>query len=247
LASSASAQASPPPGAAPAVEAAPVEASPSSPPPTLPPVAFAPRPSAAPPPPVVASQLTLVPGVHTHDGFFARVQLGAASTTFRIDGVPGTLSHGNAALNIQLGGALTPHVILFGEIFGNTAGSFDAPGAPAATATSDKSGATLGGIGIGAAYCFMPVNVCFSGTLGETSVTPTGVLAMNRARKQSGSAGALKLGVTKEWWVSGDWALGASVQYLQTGAMHDSEMYENVPNAVWHASSLALLFSVTLN
>jgi hypothetical protein len=235
-----------PPVEAPAVEAPPVEAPPSPPPP--PPAAVpAPPPPAAPPPPVYRAAPPPTAGVHTHDGFFARVQLGAASTTFRIDGVPGTLSHGNAALNIQLGGALTPHVLLFGEIFGNTAGSFHAPGAPAATATSDQSGATLAGIGIGAAYCFMPVNVCLAATLGETSVTPTGVLAMDRARKQSDSGGALKLGVTKEWWIGDDWGLGASVQYLQTAAMHDSEPYANLPNTVWHASSFALLASITYN
>ncbi|HVU50133.1 MAG TPA: hypothetical protein VHL80_05575, partial [Polyangia bacterium] len=231
---------------APPVAAPPVEAPPAAPPPMA--VAPPPPPPGL-PPGFSASQLTLVPGVHTHDGFFARVQLGVASTTFRIDGIPGTFSQTNAALNIQLGGALTPHVILFGELFGNTNGStFDAPGSPAATPGNDKSGATFGGIGIGTAYCFMPVNVCLTGTLAQTSVTPTGVLAMGRTqRKQTDSAGAIKVGVTKEWWVSGDWGIGAAVQYLASGAMHDSEPYANIADPVWHAQAFSLLASFTYN
>jgi hypothetical protein len=229
------------PPAAPPIEAPPIEAPPAPP--------YAAPPPPGPPPVYQASQLTMVPGVHTHDGFFARVQLGVASTTFRIDGIPGSFSQTNAALNIQIGGALTPHVILFGELFGNTDGSkFDAPGSPAATPGNDKSGATFGGIGVGSAYCFMPQNVCLAGTLATTSVTPTGVLAMGRTqRTQTNSAGAIKLGVTKEWWVGGDWGLGVAVQYLASGAMHDTEPYANIDNPVWHAQAFSLLASFTYN
>lgn len=47
-----------------------------------------------------------------------------------------------------------------------------------------------------------------SARLPGSAVTPTGVLAMGRVnREQTDSAGAIKLGVTKEWWVSGDWGI----------------------------------------
>jgi hypothetical protein len=192
--------------------------------------------------------------VHTHDGFFARAQLGIASTTFRIDQVPGSLSSAGTALNIQLGGALTPNVILFGELFGSGANQFGAPGAPGATVTNVKAGAGVGGLGIGAAYCFMPVNVCLSGTLAAASVSFSGVLATNRfdmmgqaAPSTTRAAGALKVAATKEWWVGNDVGLGVALQYLATGAMHDDVAYANVQNAVWHAQGFALVGSFTYN
>jgi hypothetical protein len=269
IAGAAAAQSAPPAAPAPPapeVAPGPPVAAPAAPPEAAPPLEGAAPPQAAPPlevgapapaapaplgpppfhrpPPAVAPPTS---AVHTHDGFFARVQLGVASTTFRIDGVPGTFSQGNAQLNLQLGGALSPHVILFGELFGNTDGRFSAPGAPAATPGNDQSGATVGGIGVGAAYCFMPVNVCLTGTVGQTSVTPTGVLAMRRVRKQTEPGGAIKLGVTKEWWIGNDFGLGVALQFLGTGAMRDTDPYANIPDPVWHASSVGLLASITYN
>jgi hypothetical protein len=169
--------------------------------------------------------------------------------TFNVDHIPGHFSSGGGAINIQLGGALTPHVILFGELFGSSANDFQAPGAPAATSTNAKAGATANGIGFGAAYCFMPVNVCMSGTLAATSVSFSGVLAAGRGESNTNGAGALKLAVSKEWWVGNDVALGLGLQYLTTGAMHDhdTETYANIAAPVWHATGFALVGSFTYN
>jgi hypothetical protein len=168
--------------------------------------------------------------------------------TFTVDQIPGHFSSSGGALNIQLGGALTPHVILFGELFGSSANNFQAPGAPAAANTNDpKASASVGGLGVGAAYCFMPINVCMSGTLATTSVSFSGVLATGRSTPTTQGAGALKLAVSKEWWVANDIGLGLGLQFLTTGAMHDTEPYAQVPNAVWHAQGFALVGSFTYN
>jgi hypothetical protein len=167
-----------------------------------------------------------------------------ASTTFRVNGIPGSFSSGGAAFDLQVGGTLTPHVVLFGELFGSGASSFTAEGAPAA---DDKAGASLTGLGIGSAYCFMPVNVCLTGTLGVASVSFTGVLETGRSKKSTDGGGVLKLAVSKEWWISNDFALGLAGQYLATGQMKDSEPYANIDNAVWKAQAFGLLFSATYN
>jgi hypothetical protein len=185
--------------------------------------------------------------VHTHDGFYARAQLGVATTTFKIDTIPGSFSSAGSALNVQLGGAITPNVILFGELLASAASSFEAPDAPGATPTNVKAGAGVGGLGIGVAYCFMPVNVCLSGTLASMAATFTGVLDKNRADQATKAAPALKLGVSKEWWVGSDVGLGVGVQYLVTGAMKDTTAYQNVMAPVWHAQSFALVGSFTYN
>jgi hypothetical protein len=251
----------PAPPAAPAPEAAPApapEAPPASAPPAASPAPAPPTPSAvaapaAPPPgppPLTSGPPPLpppVPGVHTHDGFYARAQLGIATTTFRIDSVPGSFSSGGGALDVQLGGAITPTVILFGELFGSGATQFDAPGAPAATADDKKAGANVNGLGVGAAYCFMPVNVCLSGTLASTAVSFTGVLDSGRTQSSTKGGGALKLAVSKEWWVGNDLGLGVAVQYFTTGAMKDVDPYAQIPNPVWHAQGFALLASFTYN
>ena len=238
----------PSPAAAPAPAPVELEATtvaPAPPPPPPPPLPAAPPPG---PPPVyrAAPVAPAAPGVHTHDGFFLRAQLGAASTTFTVQSTPGSISSGGAAFNLQIGGALTPHVLLFGEIFGTGANKFTAEGAPMATVDNAQAGAGVAGIGIGSAYCFMPVNVCLTGTLGSASIAFTGVLA-NGSHKSTDSGGVLKLAASKEWWVSDDFALGVAAQYLTTGAMRDTEMYGSVANPTWHASAFGLLFSATYN
>jgi hypothetical protein len=254
IAGSAAAQTAPPPVAAPpAPEAAPPPAPEAvpAPPPVAPPAPVAPPPAAPPPgpPPLYRGPppAPLASGVHTHDGFFARAQIGIATTTFTVDSVPGSFSSGGGALDVQLGGALTPHVILFGELFTSSANKFDAEGAPNATPGHAQSGASVGGIGVGAAYCFMPVNVCLAATLGQTRVTPTGVLATGRAHQQTDPGGAIKLGVTKEWWIGNDFGLGIAGQFLGAGAMRDTATYANIDDPVWHASSFGLLASITYN
>jgi hypothetical protein len=256
----AAAQTTPPPSAPPASAPAPEAAAPVVPPPApaAPVAPAAPEPASQGPPPLYQGPPPLPPpasGGHAHDGFYARAQLGAAATTFKLDDVPGSFSSGGGALSIALGGALTPHVILFGEIFGASADRFDAPGAPAVTmatpqpgaAVDTKAGASVMGLGVGAAYCFMPANVCLAGTLASVSVGFKGVLATGRTKSNSDPAGALKLAVSKEWWIANDFGLGLAFQYLTTGAMHDSAAYANVEKPVWRATGFALVGSVTYN
>src|SRR5258708_3793586 len=185
--STAAAQTDPPPVAAPstpgttpppAAPAPPPAAAPAPPPdaaPAAPPTAAAPPPSTPPPPPTYRPPPPPPPplppaaapatGFHAHDGFYFRAQLGASSTSFTVDGRAGSFSSGGGALSLALGGALSPNVILFGELFGQGASKFtvDAAAMPPTTA-----GATVTGLGIGASYCFMPVNVCLTGTLAQT-------------------------------------------------------------------------------
>ena len=239
--------AAPPPEAAPVPVAPPIEAAPA-----VAPAQAAPPPPAAPPPgpPPLYRAPAAAPasGAHTHDGFFLRAQIGAASTTFTVQSTPGQLSSGGGALNLQIGGAINPRVILFGELFSSSAGSFTAEGAPHVAAGGDfNSGASLQGLGFGSAYCFMPVNVCLTGGLGVGSVSFTGALASGRAKKSTAGGGVLKLAVSKEWWVGNDFGLGAAVQYLTTGTMRDTEMYGPVTNPAWHAQAFGLLFSATYN
>jgi hypothetical protein len=239
----------PPPAAAPppAIELAPPPDATAA---TAPPPAAAPSPPAPPPPtprappPPPPPAAAPAAGFHAHDGFYLRLQLGISSTTFTVDGRPGSFSSGGNALSLAIGGALSPNVILFGELFVQSAGKFtvDAAAMPPTTA-----GAAVGGLGIGAAYCFMPVNVCLTGTLAQTSVSFSGALDVGRSKKTTGAAGALKLSVSKEWWVSSDFALGVVGAYLTTAGMTDTTPLGTIAAPVWHASSYALLASVTFN
>ena len=181
-------------------------------------------------------------GFHTHDGFFMRIHLGIAATSFSstIQGSKLSYSGGGSSMGIALGGAISRHLILFATAFGNDTANpnYQLNGASMSTFVGEIH---VAAVGPGLAYYFEQTNIYLSGAFGLAGYE---VRNMNDGSRSnwSSSGAALELMVGKEWWVSRDWGLGIAAE-LFTASMKDAL----TPGATWSAGAASILFSATYN
>ena len=174
---------------------------------------------------------------HTHDGFFLRLQAGVGGTSATNDAVPEiTLSGPAGQLSADIGGAVTPNLIIFGKLFGNRT-SDPTLKVDDLEVELDGFDGVYGGVGAGVSYYFMPVNLFITGALSVAS------LGLESERFTSDATGGLTLhlGVGKEWWVSDNWALGVAAELLG-GSYPDNDRDD-----AWRAGSFIVSFSATYN
>lgn len=180
------------------------------------------------------------PGYQTHEGMFLRMLVGPSHTTMTTETPFGDMSiTGNGAtLSFALGGALTPSVIVFGELFASIASRPDVE-IGGVSVMSDGS-ARVSGMGPGVAYYF-PGNLYLSGTLAFSRLTA--------ADENGDSVGESEIGlgmntlIGKEWWVSPNWGLGVAGQIF-LGRMADNDAGADNPPK-WGVAALGVLFSAT--
>jgi len=143
-----------------------------------------------------------------------------------------------ASFGFALGGAVYEGLILYGEF------ALSGPGRPltlegAVPAELDVQEANLVGLGVGAAYYLMPINVYFSATVLASFLSIEGP---NSTTFDSSTGPGLSLMLGKEWWVSADWGLGIAAQtWLAT--MGGGEL----GSARWKATTGTLAFTATYN
>ena len=200
-----------------------------------PPQAYPPQPypaqAYAPPP---------APGYHEHDGLYLRVLLGLgylygstnyAGSSMKVSGVGGTFG-------FALGAAIAPNLVIYGELLG-TSVSDPTLGQDGVSATATGVTATMAGMGPGAAY-YLAGNMYASATLLFTKLSFSDSSSSDQlASTEWGFGGALTFG--KEWWVSRDWGLGASGQFLA------ASMKDTGASNRWTGISASVLFSATYN
>jgi hypothetical protein len=226
----------------------------AAPPASVPPVAAAapapapaPRAAAAPapaPPAVTAPQLGCACSLpYTHDGFYLRLALGGGGGA--TSGAGTKYSGGSFVFDSAFGGALTEHLILYGEFLFQ--GISKPSGDPkAGDPTLAGSPVDNFGLGAGVAYYFMPLNLYLSGSLllqkvlltkTYAAVAPAGAVSS----KQFTNTGlGLNFMVGKEWWASDEWGLGVAAQiFLATAKDRDGTK--------WDSGALAVLFTATHN
>lgn len=213
-----------------------------------PPPGYAPPPGYYPPPgytPYYSQQaLVLPPGHHLHDGFYMRLTmgLGILNAKYSQNGQDTTISGGGLAMAFALGGAVTPNLILFGEVI--VTGAMDASQDNNDTYQQYGENVTLLGIGPGVAYYLEPSNIYFSGTLAFSQVSASRVTSSSDSND---SADLTDLGVGasfmfgKEWWVSHDWGLGVA------GLVHLASMKMKYVDSRMTATAISVLFSATFN
>jgi hypothetical protein len=161
------------------------------------------------------------PGYQEHDGFFLRLHCGGGylTTSESLQGNSLTLAGPAFAFSAAFGGAVTPNLIVFGELLG--------------MGVSDPK-ATLNG-----AYYVEPMNLYFSGTLTFSQLSFDDKNSSTKAESEIGFGFSAALG--KEWWVSTDWGLGAAALF-QFASMKDKGIDARIT-----ALGFALLFSATYN
>jgi hypothetical protein len=100
------------------------------------------------------------------------------------------------------------------------------------SATSDED-LTMGALGGGLTYYFMPVNMYVSGSLGA------GSLSLGDSDSDTGVVGEFMLG--KEWWLGGSWGLGAA------GVFGFHSIPDGGADENWSGTNWGIRLSATLN
>jgi len=176
-------------------------------------------------------------GPRDHEpGFFLRLSTGiGGAKTAADDGlVEARLSGLSGDPNFAIGGTITPNFALHATLWGWSVGdpTLEVNGVEAAL---NSSKVTLGALGIGITYYFMPVNLYLSPSIGFGALNFE-VLGIDA---ESDTGVAFDFSVGKEWWVSDRWALGIA------GGLG----LHSIPDGGddWKGSSFAVRFTSTFN
>jgi hypothetical protein len=202
--------------------------------------------------PVAFSQDTPSPaGVHQHDGFFLRLVPGGGSSQFSMIIPDDKLSPEDqgkdflsftggftTASTIQIGGAVTENLIIYGE----TGGMFIlSPTVKIFDEEMSNPGSVWvysGGVGPGISYYFMPANVYVSGSV----LANIAIAAFNGGSEGSKVGFGFHFVAGKEWWTGEQWGLGLAGYYR-----YGSQMNDGVDYITMSGSSFGILFSATFN
>lgn len=167
-----------------------------------------------------------------HHGFFFRADLGLGYYASS----PGetTFSGAGGGLGLSIGAGVAENFALFVSLF-DAAVANARVSVGSASADTDVS-SSVGGLGIGFTYYFMPANVFISGTGGAGQAT-----ADQLGRSHPSRIGPIvRLGVGKEWFVSNSWGLGVA-GYLTWS--HNA--IQDYPQSPWTTVAPLLAFSAT--
>ncbi len=188
------------------------------------------------------------PGAREHEGFFLRLALGAGAGFARYrESVDGqrteTVQTGGLAgqLEIAVGGRVVGNLIVHGNLLVGGVGDANKTVSGVKDA-SNKIGGSLGLIGGGVTYYFMPYNAYVSGMIGAGSMDETRDDQLS-VESGPGLGGSLMPG--KEWWVGqrAEWGMGAALR----GTMLSAPVQIAGIESRLLASQVTIAVSVTLN
>ncbi len=202
--------------------------------------------------PLILSQSIPLPnGVEQHDGFFLRLVPGFGyaqiSETLPDDLLPAdrkgkdvlSFSGGFPVANtIQIGGAVSENLIIYGESGGVIISN---PTVKVFEEEVDDPGdvqVLFGGVGAGATYYFMPANFYLSLSLLASVAT----INVEGDTQESNIGFGINFLAGKEWWVGEQWGLGVSA-YFRYGSQTD----QDIDDLTISGYSFGLLFSATYN
>lgn len=151
-------------------------------------------------------------GFHKHDGFYLRLQLGGGYNQADAVGEDLAIKGGAIGFNLELGYAIVENFILHGRLGGTSVASPDIElGDVTVEGTDDDVSSVFSGLGVGATYYFMPVNVYVTGALTASALA---IQEDGETLTDTDLGPALHLGVGKEWWVSRNWGIGVGAEVV---------------------------------
>jgi len=191
-------------------------------------------------------------GVHQHDGFFLRLVPGFGYSQISLS-LPDDMlteqfkgkdafsfSGGFTLANcIQIGGAVSDNLIIFGESGGVTITNASVKVFDEEVDDPGDVSILFGGIGPGITYYFMPDNIYISVTI-LAHIANVDVESIKIADSNIGFGFNFMAG--KEWWVGEQWGLGVSL-YFRYGSQSDKDLEDMTISGY----SFGALFSVTFN
>jgi hypothetical protein len=178
-------------------------------------------------------------GVHTHDGFYLRLQVGPGYTHAALDDEDLAIKGGGGTLNVEVGGAPVRNLILFAKLYGTSSPNPDIDlGDITVEGRNDDVTQDYLALGAGLTYYIMPANVYLTGalTFSQLSIDERGDTVA-----ETDLGGGLHLGLGKEWWVSDNWGLGIGAE-LAFGRVPEAN---NGPS--WNVVNGSIFFSATFN
>jgi hypothetical protein len=184
-------------------------------------------------------------GVREHDGFFLRMLYGFGYAELVEKDVLGsdlTFSGFSQALRVQIGGTVSENLILYGE-FGGIMQIEPELEWLGQTATATDITVSVFDFGGGITYYLMPSNFYFSLSIHTSQAT----LEFDGTTGESDYGFGFNAMIGKEWWISDQWAMGASV-YGYYSSMKDSGSEDGISYEYdINNFSVGVMFSVTYN
>jgi hypothetical protein len=185
----------------------------------------------------------LRPGAQEHSGFYVRLLGGPnyLSTGWNIGGAKQSYAGFGAFLDAAVGGAVLENFVVYGEatMYTLLSGTQKFTNAAGATGEGDtQNNIYTIGVGPGAAYYIMPLNLYFGGSL------QVSFLRGDLVKEDNGDKPDVGLGFNfdggKEFFVTDDWGVGANLRlsYLRNGIANVT---------TYNTIVAALCFSATFN
>lgn len=182
-------------------------------------------------------------GFEQHDGFFLRMLGGWGAYSFEGTNIYNdklTFSSLMGVFHLQLGFAVVDNFILYGSLSGYS--SMDITKAEVNGQTqymSNSMKAGISGMSAGFTYYIMPLNLYIGADIGR-AVT---ILTSGSASLESKAGFGFNLYIGKEWWVSKNWGIGATLFY------HYSSLPDGTPDSmIAHTNTvIGIAFSATYN
>jgi hypothetical protein len=175
------------------------------------------------------------------EGFFMRLSAGggAAESELESGGNTGKISGEGGDLNFAIGGIVSPNLALHGTLWGWSLTDPDVTLAGPWGSVSGQANAdfSLGAVGVGLTYYFMPANFYLSGSVGVGALS----LDAGGVTFDSDAGGVIDITLGKEWWVGNRWGLGVAAGLN----------YHSIPDggvdANWKGPGFGIRFSATYN
>jgi hypothetical protein len=184
----------------------------------------------------------------THDGFFLQFNAGVVQQDWNRAASPGNtvdITGRGAQVDVSIGGAVVPNLILFGQISSAVVRRPKAEGKMhgvpfESTAPPDVSSGTVG-IGAGLQYYIPAQNFYVAASALSLSLQ---LQDDSRVRDPvfTDNGMGFQFRVGKEWWVSEEWGLGAAISYLTASLPEKDDV-----RTIWDVNNFALTFSATYN
>lgn len=177
-----------------------------------------------------------------HNGLLVRLSLGAGFNTATLHGAdPGlTLSGLGGMGSFAFGGMIADNLALNADLFAMTVFEPQVTAGDVDLGDAKKTTLTIGGLGVGATYYLMPINIYFAASVGiatGTVRTKRGGLVIE-GESDPGFGANFMIG--KEWWVARQWGIGLALQAILASLPDKND--ERVT-----AFGIGLLFSATYN
>lgn len=178
---------------------------------------------------------------HTHDGFFLRLATGFGYENLNLENSDSRFEMDiggfGGGLSIAAGGIVARNLAINVDFFGAVVVSPSVQVNDVELGEASDASVVLSGVGVGATYYIMPINlyVALSVGFGIASITE------DNERVETDPGFAMNLMVGKEFWVGREWGIGVALQFV-----HAAIPTETASTSA-SLTGLNVMFSATFN